>query len=400
MTTTTDGTMPQEYRQSAPLLRVGITHGDINGVGYELILKTFSEPMMFDLCIPVVFGSAKVCSYHRKGLGVETPCRMVASAAEAEAGKLNLVDSFDEDVTVEYGKISPESGRAAYVALEAAVEALKHGDIDVLVTAPICKSAIQSTDFHFVGHTEYLHDRIGKDGDEPLMVMTNRLMRVALVTTHVPLRDLAEAITEEVVGRKIRQFYRSLRHDFLVSAPRIAVLGLNPHSGDNGALGREEQEVIAPAVQGAVEEGIQCFGPYPADGFFGAGLYSKFDGVLAMYHDQGLAAFKALSMEDGVNVTAGLPYVRTSPDHGTAFDIAGKGIADVSSFRQAIYEAIDICRNRCADDEATRNPLPKLYHERREDAGRQRHLPAAGAPGHGRSEGGQKQDSRQAQDNE
>ncbi|MDO4930710.1 MAG: 4-hydroxythreonine-4-phosphate dehydrogenase PdxA [Bacteroidales bacterium] len=374
------GTASPEYKaaaQTAPAagkpLRVGITHGDINGVGYELILKTFAETGMLEICTPVVFGSVKVANYHRKALGLETGFHVVSSAADAVDGRLNLVNCFDEDVTVEFGKINPEAGHAAYVALEASTDALKTGEIDVLVTAPICKSAIQSADFRFVGHTEYLCNRIG-GGAEPLMILANRLMRVALVTTHLPIQDVAKAITQEAVSKKIQQLYRSLRHDFLIPAPRIAVLGLNPHNGDNGALGHEEQNIIEPAVKEAVENGIQCFGPYSADGFFGAGLYSSFDGILAMYHDQALAPFKALSMEDGVNFTAGLPYVRTSPDHGTAFDIAGRGEASAASFRQAIYDAIDIYRHRQADDEAHKNPLPKLYHERREDSNRNRHL--------------------------
>lgn len=363
----------QEHKPAEPksLLRVGITHGDTNGVGYELIFKTFEDPAMFELCTPIVFGAAKVAAYHRKGLGFEQQLHFIDRPSEAVTGRLNVVNCFDNEINIEFGKASPEAGHAAYEALEAATEALRRSEIDVLVTAPICKSAIQSADFRFAGHTEYLCDRIG-DGAEPLMILFNRLMRVALVTTHLAIRDVAAAITEDAVGRRIRQLNHSLRHDFLVSQPRIAVLGLNPHCGDSGTIGSEEQTAIAPAVRAAVEEGIQCFGPYPTDGFFGAGLYRHFDGILAMYHDQGLAAFKALSMNDGVNFTAGLPYVRTSPDHGTAFDIAGRGTANEASFRQAIFAAIDIYRNRRADDEATANPLPKLYHERREDGGRPR----------------------------
>lgn len=368
---------PQEKNTSAnekpTLLRVGITHGDTNGVGYEIILKAFAEQTMFEVCTPVVFGSAKIGSYHRKALGIETQFHFVNSAKDAVDGRLNLVNCFDNDVNVEFGRTSQEAGRAAYWALEAATEALKNGEIDVLVTAPICKNAIQSPDFNFAGHTEYLANRIG-EGNEPLMVLANDVMRVALVTTHLPISEVAAAITKENVAKKIRQLNKSLQHDFLISAPRIAVLGLNPHNGDDGVMGHEEKEAIAPAVQEAVEQGIQCFGPYPADGFFGAGMFSHFDAVLAMYHDQGLAPFKALSMDNGVNVTAGLPYVRTSPDHGTAFDIAGCNKASEASFRQAIYTAIDIHRNRKADDEARKNPLPKLYHERKEDGNRNRHV--------------------------
>lgn len=376
---------PQEKNTSAnekpTLLRVGITHGDTNGVGYEIILKAFAEQTMFEVCTPVVFGSAKIGSYHRKALGIETQFHFVNSAKDAVDGRLNLVNCFDNDVNVEFGRTSQEAGRAAYWALEAATEALKNGEIDVLVTAPICKNAIQSPDFNFAGHTEYLANRIG-EGNEPLMVLANDVMRVALVTTHLPISEVAAAITKENVAKKIRQLNKSLQHDFLISAPRIAVLGLNPHNGDDGVMGHEEKEAIAPAVQEAVEQGIQCFGPYPADGFFGAGMFSHFDAVLAMYHDQGLAPFKALSMDNGVNITAGLPYVRTSPDHGTAFDIAGCNKASEASFRQAIYTAINIHRNRKADDEARKNPLPKLYHERKEDGNRNRHVtPNAAAEG-------------------
>lgn len=369
--------VPQEKNATAAnkpeLLRVGITHGDTNGVGYEVILKAFAEQSMFEICTPVVFGSAKIGSYHRKALGIETPFHMVNSAREAVNGRLNLVNCFDNDVNVEFGRTSQEAGRAAYWALEAATEALKAGDIDVLVTAPICKNAIQSPDFPFAGHTEYLANRIG-EGKEPLMILANDVMRVALVTTHLPISQVASAITKESVGEKIKQLYSSLQHDFLISAPRIAVLGLNPHNGDGGVMGREEEDAIKPAIQEAVEQGMPCFGPYPADGFFGAGLFSRFDAVLAMYHDQGLAPFKALSMDNGVNITAGLPFVRTSPDHGTAFDIAGRNKASEASLRQAIYTAIDIYRNRKADDEAKKNPLQKLYHERKEDGNRNRHV--------------------------
>ncbi len=382
-----NGHSPQEHTPEVAkaLLRVGITPGDTNGVGYELILKTFSEPAMFELCTPIVFGSAKVGSYHRKGLNCETAFNFIDAANNARPGALNMVNCMEEDVPVDYGRVSREAGKAAYVALEAATEALKAGEIDVLVTAPICKEAIQSADFCFAGHTEYLYDRLAvpaetaeeQESEPPLMILTNRLMRIALVTTHLPISQVAAAITQEGILQKIKQFYDSLRSDFLAPAPRIAVLGLNPHCGDGGVLGNEEVTIISPAIKAAIEEGIPCFGPYSTDGFFGAGLYEKFDGILAMYHDQGLAPFKALSMDDGVNVTAGLPFVRTSPDHGTAFDIAGKGTANPESFRQAIYTAIDIYRNRQAHEEAYANPLPKLYRERREDGGRNRHLPNA-----------------------
>lgn len=354
-------------------IRVGITHGDTNGVGYELIFKTFSDPAMLELCTPVVYGSQKAAAYHRKALDVPTVFHTVNSASEAQPGQLNMVVCFEEEVNIELGKPSKEAGRAALLALERAVEDYKAGHIDVLVTAPINKASIQGAGFDFAGHTEYMQARLG-EGNEALMILTNNLMRVALVTTHLPLKDVSGAITQDVVEKKIRLFYDSLRRDFLLPAPRIAVLALNPHCGDDGLFGQEEKESIAPAVAAMVEQGIQCFGPYPADGFFGTGMYRSFDGVLAMYHDQGLAPFKALSMEDGVNFTAGLPVVRTSPDHGTAYDIAGRGQADEASFRQAVYAAMDIYRNRQMDDEAHANPLRKQYHERREEGDRQRHV--------------------------
>ena len=356
------------------LIKIGITQGDPNGVGLELILKAFSDPTMFDLCLPVVFGSAKIAAYHRKVLGLETNFNIINSAEEAQRGHLNLVNCYDKDFTTNFGHNDPEAGHVAYVALEAATEALKNGLIDALVTAPICKAAIQSADFRFAGHTEYLCNRLGH-GEQPLMILANSMMRVALATTHLSLAEVAGALTQELIEEKITLLSNSLRHDFLVPAPRIAVLGLNPHNGDNGTMGEEEKTIIAPAIAAATSKGINALCPNPADGFFGSGAYAKFDGILAMYHDQGLTPLKTLSMDDGINFTAGLPYVRTSPDHGTAFDIAGQGIASEGSLRAAIYAAIDLYRNREADREAYKNPLPKLYHERREETGRGRFAP-------------------------
>ena len=353
-----------------PLIKIGITQGDPNGVGLELILKAFSDPTMFDLCLPVVFGSAKIAAYHRKALGLETNFNIINSAEEAQRGHLNLVNCYDKDFTTNFGHNDPEAGHVAYVALEAAKNVLS----GALVTAPSCKAAIQSADFRLAGHTEYLCNRLGH-GEQPLMILANSMMRVALATTHLSLAEVAGALTQELIEEKITLLSNSLRHDFLVPAPRIAVLGLNPHNGDNGTMGEEEKTIIAPAIAAATSKGINAFGPYPADGFFGSGAYAKFDGILAMYHDQGLTPLKTLSMDDGINFTAGLPYVRTSPDHGTAFDIAGQGIASEGSLRAAIYAAIDLYRNREADREAYKNPLPKLYHERREETGRGRFAP-------------------------
>lgn len=373
MNNTTEHTSPATA--PAALLRVGITQGDTNGVGLEVILKTFAEPTMLELCTPVLFAAEAAVTRHAKALGIEVRPRLVATAAEAQPGQLNLVDCAEGDVQVEFGTPSPLAGRQAFLALESATMALKQGDIDALVTAPICKSTIQSADFRFAGHTEYLAACCG-EGAQPLMLLCAGGLRVALVTTHLPLARVAEAITTERVLSQLRALHASLCRDFLISAPRIAVLGLNPHCGDGGTLGSEETEIIAPAIAQAVEAGIPAFGPFAADGFFGSEAVGRFDAVLAMYHDQGLAAFKALAMEQGVNFTAGLPYVRTSPDHGTAFDIAGRGEADPASFRAAVYAAVDIFRNRRASDEATASPLPKLYRERRED-GERRPRPAA-----------------------
>lgn len=343
-------------------IRLGISHGDINGIGYEVIFKTFAEPAMLDLCIPIIYGSPKVATYHRKALELGTNFSIIHQASEAEPGKLNLLTCFDDEVKVEFGHPTPESGHSAFLALERAVLDYKQGLIDAIVTAPIQKNSIKSEEFPFVGHTEYFEQCVG-DGNNALMILLNGTMRVALVTTHLPISQVAGAVKREAIEKKIEAFYRSLRVDFRIAAPRIAVLALNPHSGDEGLIGTEEKEEIKPAIDAMNGRGIACFGPYPADGFFGAGTYAHFDGILAMYHDQGLAPFKALSMAGGVNFTAGLPLVRTSPDHGTAYDLAGKGIADENSFRQAVYTAIDVCRNRADYEEMSENPLKKQTRE-------------------------------------
>ena len=346
---------------------VGITHGDINGVGYEVILKLFSEPMMLELCIPIIYGSPKVATYHRKAMELTTNFVTIQKADEAVEGKLNLVDCLEEEVKIDFGQPSAESGKAALAALERAMVDYRERLFDVLVTAPINKATIQGNGFHFPGHTEYIQERVG-EGREALMILMNDVLRVALVTTHLPIRDVAQAITKEAVMQKIRIFHEALRKDFNVSNPRIAVLALNPHAGDGGLLGTEEKDIIRPALQEMEKDGVFCFGPYAADGFFGNRTYEHFDGVLAMYHDQGLAPFKALAMDEGVNYTAGLPVIRTSPAHGTAYDIAGKGIASEDSFRQAIYVAIDVFRNRQREKEAHANPLRKQYYEKRDDS--------------------------------
>ena len=348
-------------------IRVGITHGDINGIGYEVILKAFADPTMLELCTPIVYGSPKVATYHRKAMDIQANFSIINEANEALDGKLSILNCVDDELKVELTAATPDAGKAALDALERALQDYREGLIDVLVTAPINKHTIQSDAFHFPGHTEYIEERVG-DRKKALMILLKDDFRVALVTGHIPVKDIATTITKELIMEKLSIFHRSLKQDFGIDCPRIAVFSLNPHAGDNGVIGTEESEVIIPAMQEMIEKGIQCFGPYPADGFMGSGNFTHFDGILAMYHDQGLAPFKALAMDEGVNFTAGLPIVRTSPAHGTAYDIAGQGIASESSFRQAIYTAIDVYRNRVIEREIHARPLRKQYHERRDDS--------------------------------
>ena len=348
-------------------IRVGITHGDINGVGYEVILKTFSDPTMLELCTPVIYGSPKVAAYHRKAMEIPTNFSIVNTAEDAQDGRVNVVNCIEEELKVELSKPTPEAGKAALTALEKALADYRAGLFDVLVTAPINKHTIQSDTFHFPGHTEYIEERVG-DGQKALMILLKDDFRVALVTGHVPVRDIAGMLTKELIMEKMEIFHQSLKKDFGIDNPRIAVFSLNPHAGDHGLLGTEEEEIIIPAMKEMIAKGVQCFGPYPADGFMGSGNYTHFDGILAMYHDQGLAPFKALAMDEGVNFTAGLPIVRTSPAHGTAYDIAGKGVASEDSFRQAVYVAMDVFRNRAWEKEISARPLRKQYYEKRDDS--------------------------------
>jgi 4-hydroxythreonine-4-phosphate dehydrogenase len=338
------------------MIIAGISHGDINGIGYEVIIKTLMDGVINDLCIPVVYGSPKVAAYHRKALNITNfSFNNVRSADEANPRKANMINCLDDNIRVELGKSTPQGGEAALISLERAVEDLKSGKIDVLVTAPIDKKNIQSENFHFNGHTEYLAAKAGVE--EALMFMISENMRIGIATGHCPLNKVSELVTIPSLLRKIRLMNQSLILDFAIRKPKIAVLGLNPHAGDNSLLGNEEADVIIPAIQQAEKEGIMVFGPFPADGFFGAGSFAKFDGILAMYHDQGLTPFKALSFDSGVNFTAGLPFVRTSPVHGTAFAIAGKGEASENSFRQALFLACSIFRNRQMYAEISKNPL-------------------------------------------
>lgn len=338
-------------------IRVGITHGDFNGIGYEVIVKALADEMT-EVCTPIVFGSSELMARAVKHTGIEKfSFTTVRSASEVMPGYINVVDCCDPHLSMTPGHPSPEAGKAAADALEAACAALEAGEIDVLVTAPINKRTIYDPErFPFPGHTEYLEQRIGK-GNKATMILFDDFLRIALVTTHLPLREVPDAITKERVVEKIIALDEALRRDFGFDRPRIAVFSLNPHNGDNGLLGREEIEIIEPAIQECVREGILAFGPYAADGFFGNGTFKHFDGVVAMYHDQGLAPFKSLAGEYGVNYTSGLPFVRTSPDHGTGYDIAGKNMADATSMRQAIYKGIDIFRKRANYDAFSANPL-------------------------------------------
>ena len=341
--------------------KIGITQGDTNGIGWEIILKALADPRMTELFTPVVYGSPKAAAYYRNTVAeIEAfSFNPVASAAEARRGKANLV-ACGETADIAPGKPTPEAGRAAVEALCAAMRDLKAGHLDALVTAPFDKETVQADDFRYTGHTEYLAAEL--EG-EAMMILCSDVLRVGLVTKHIPVSEIARNITKERIVRDLGTLRRALIEDFGIVEPRIAVMALNPHAGDGGLLGREEQEIIRPAIVEAFSKGVLAFGPFAADGLFAGGGYAKYDGILAMYHDQGLAPFKSLS-PDGVNFTAGLSAVRTSPDHGTAFDIAGKDKADPQSMRNAIYAAIDIAEHRRAWAEWTRNPLQRAERDR------------------------------------
>lgn len=335
---------------------VGISHGDINGVSYEVIIKSLMDNRIFDFCVPIVYGSAKVAAYHRKALNITNfSFNNIKSANEANVKRANIINCLDDNVRVELGKSTNIAGESSLISLENAVKDLKDGKIDVLVTAPINKDNVQSDKFNFPGHTEYLTKE--SNSKESLMFMVSENLKVGVVTTHLPLNKVCEAITEEAILSKLRIMNKSLIQDFRIRKPKIAVLGLNPHAGDNGLLGTEEIDIIIPTLNKAKEEGILALGPYPADGFFGSDNFKKFDAILAMYHDQGLTPFKALAFNSGINYTAGLDFIRTSPGHGTAFEIAGLGKASEVSFRNAIYQACDIFRSRTEYKEISKNPL-------------------------------------------
>jgi len=339
-------------------IRVGISQGDINGVGLEVIIKTFLEPGMEEICTPILFSSQKTASYHRKALGIEDfSFNIIREIDQANPKKPNLVNLYEEEVTFELGKSTPAGGKYALISFEAACNALAAGKIDVLVTAPINKHNIQSPEFNFKGHTEYLDQKFAGGNDDALMLMLSDNLKVGLVTGHIPVEQVAASISTEKILKRLSTLNQSLIRDFGIRKPRIAVLGLNPHAGDNGTIGSQDTQIILPAIEKAKQAGIMAFGPYPADGFFGNSSYLKFDAVLAMYHDQGLIPFKTIAFHNGINYTAGLPVIRTSPDHGTAYDIAGKNQASEESFRQAIYTAVDLFRKRAEYAVLTAHPL-------------------------------------------
>ncbi len=333
---------------------VGISQGDVNGIGLEVILKTFLENGLTDICTPVLFSSQKTVSYYRKVLGLEEfnfhPLR---DFNQINHKKVNVFVCYEEEVTIEMGKPSDIGGKYAAISLERATNALAEGKVHVLVTAPINKHTIQSNNFRFSGHTDYLAHKLN---GKPLMMLCSGNMRVALATEHIPVKDVAQKINSELIKQKIETLYTSLKRDFNIAKPKIAILGLNPHAGDNGVIGDEEKNIIKPAIE-EIKGNRLIYGPYSADSFFGSNTYKQFDAILAMYHDQGLIPFKTLSFNEGVNFTAGLNYVRTSPDHGTAFEIAGKNQANEQSFKNALYMALDIYKNRKLFDEVNTNPL-------------------------------------------
>ena len=344
-------------------IRVAITHGDTNGIGYELIFKTFAEPEMLDLCTPIIYGSPKVATYHRNALDMEANFTIIKDASEAQNGRLNLLPVFDDEIKVELGVASEESGVAGLRAIDKALDDYRQGLFDVLVTAPIDNNE----HFHFSGQSRYIEDHLETE-EQGLSFLINDGLRIALATRNLPLRQVAESITKASIVNNATVLFKSLRRDFRLSCPRIAMLGLNPKAGDNGLLGSEEQEIILPAIDELVDNDIQAFGPYAADTFFGCNHTEHFDGILAMYYEQGLAPFRTLSSCHGITYTAGLPLVRTSAEIPNSLSLAGKGIADELPFRHAIYLAIDIFCNRIEYDAPMSNPLPKLYKERRDES--------------------------------
>lgn len=334
---------------------IGISQGDPNGVGLEVIIKTFQNEFIYDYCIPVLYGNPKSFIFNKKTMGIEKPNYfLIRDISEAKANQLNLIATNNDAVEIQYGKPSENAGKEALLAIDKMLQDVKAGKLNAIVTAPVDKSTVK-TSAGFSGHTGYLTAELGNHPS--LMILANEDIKVGLVTEHVSVSNIASSITKENIIRKLKTANESLKKDFGITKPKIAVLGLNPHNGDNGALGTEEKDIITPAIQQANKEGVFCFGPYSADGFFGMKNYTKFDLVLAMYHDQGLIPFKSIAFDDGINYTAGLPIIRTSPDHGTGYDIAGKNIASFESFSNAVFAAIKIFHTQNESEELKKNPL-------------------------------------------
>jgi len=346
-------------------LKIGISVGDVNGIGLEIIIKTLADARIFDYCTPIVYGHTKVASFHRRSVQVhDLNFNVIDSPANAHHKKANIINCWEEDVKIDLGVSNEIGGKYALISLQRATDDLLAGEIDALVTAPINKDNIQSETFNFPGHTEYLQQRDG--AGEVLMFLVSETLKVGVVTGHIPVAQIAQSLSVEKILTKLKLMNTSLKKDFWIRKPKIAVLGLNPHAGDNGLIGNEEKDIIIPALEEARANDILALGPYPADGFFANGSYMQFDAVLAMYHDQGLIPFKQISFESGVNYTAGLSFVRTSPDHGTAYDIAGKNKASEVSFREALFEAIHIVKRRRETALLNENPLQfsKLSRDR------------------------------------
>jgi len=337
-------------------IRLGISIGDLNGIGSEVVLKTFEDPRMLDFCTPVIFASVKILSFLKKQYNIQANLHGIDKTSQIIDGKINVLNVWKEAIDINFGQEDEKVGAYAIKSLKAATTALKNDEIDALVTAPINKHSIQSEDFNFPGHTDYLDQEL--DGNS-LMFMITDTLKVGLLTDHVAVKDIADTITPELIQQKVDTIYTALKQDFGISKPKIAVLGINPHSGDNGVIGKEDEEVLKPTIKKINESGKLVYGPYAADSFFGSDNYKSFDAIVASYHDQGLIPFKTLSFGKGVNYTAGLNKVRTSPDHGTAFEIAGKNKADNGSFKEAVFAALKIFKNRKEYGELTKNPLKK-----------------------------------------
>ena len=348
-------------------IRVAITHGDTNGIGYELIFKTFAEPEMLEICTPIIYGSPKAAAYHRNVLDIQANFSIINSAEEARDGRINLLPTYDEETKIDMGIATPESGTAALKALDRAMGDYRKGLFDVLVTAPINKANIKGEGFEFKGNAKYIETCIG-EGQKAFPILVNEQIRLASVTENIPLKDVANAITKEALDEKATIFFNTLRRDFNISNPRIAVLALNPSTNEDGTFGKEETEVIIPTINELVDKGVETFGPYAADEFFGNGYYQSFDGILAMYHDQGTAPFKTIAPESGVVYLANLPAITTASDMTVDYENAGKCIESPDSFRHAVYLAIDTFNNRHRYDEPLTNPLKKLYHEKRDES--------------------------------